>query len=151
MTITKPQLEIGTIGSDLVVRQVQVGGDMREVMDFRFAIKDRIYRGGDWVDATIWITCTAWGPRAKVLADNRAKGDQIGLFLKWDFQYQDDGSGNWSSNGPDIYTRNDGSSGAKWSATVEEIVFLHNPKSGGKANIAGQSAPPLADDDDIPF
>ena len=54
------------------------------------------------------------------------------------------------TGGPRVYTRNDGSAGASYEVTVEQIKFLGSASNG--SNGASQEAAPVSfDTEDIPF
>ena len=92
---------------------------------------------GSQGEETIWFRCTAWRKTAEVVNQYLAKGRQVLV----EGRLRPDENGN-----PRVFTRNDGSAGASYEVTVEQIKFLGSPPSSN-----GTEAVPAMDEESIPL
>ena len=104
---------IGNLGRDPEMRYTDSG---RAVTSFSVA-STRKWKNADGTDGTetTWVRLSAWGRLAEVCSEYLKKGRQVYVEARPTV----DANGN-----PRTFQRQDGSTGASYEATVQEIKFL---------------------------
>ncbi len=110
---------IGNLGADPEIRSVQTG---KKVAKFNLAVH-QARRGptGEWIEKTMWITCTAWDRQADTCERYLRKGSKIALRGSLDYQ-------EWKAQ--------DGSKRSKIEVVIRELENL-SPRP-------GESKPPVS-------
>mgnify|MGYP001037730900 CR=1 FL=1 len=132
---------VGNLGNDPELRYM---ADGTPVCNFSIATNRRWTdsQTGQPVDETTWFRVSVWGRQAETANQYLARGRQVLIEgrLRPDAQ----------TGGPRTYTRQDGTVGASFELTAENVRFI-----GGRpdeANGAGESVPVAAvESEDIPF
>jgi single-strand DNA-binding protein len=106
------------------------------VCNMRTAVNLRVQENGDWAIKTVWVRVTAWGKQAETCAKWLTKGSKI-------FATSNNRPGfDHESGNPPTFKRQDGTYGASFEFTADQIVFL----GGGARN-----EPVEAEETVIPF
>ncbi len=98
---------------------------------------------------TTWFRVSVWGRRAEVCNEYLASGRQVMI----EGRLRPDAN----SGGPRLWTRQDGTMGASFEVTADNVVFLGSGNGNGHGHGNGsrhsdEAATPTPDsDDDIPF
>jgi single-strand DNA-binding protein len=132
----------GRLGGDPESRFTPSGS---QVCNFSVAVgNDYTNKNGDKESKTMWIKCVAWNKQAEVYKQYLHKGSRVLI----SGQLNTDEQGN-----PRIWQGTDGTSHASFEMTVRELVFLDKANaSGGSDNTSKMdTAPVVADDDELPF
>ncbi len=135
---------VGNLGRDPEMRYTPNG---QAVTSFPVAV-NRTYNdsAGQQVKETIWIRVSAWGKQAETCKQYLSKGRQV---LVEGRLSPDRATGN-----PRTYTRPDGTTAASYEIVAETVRFLGGgprQEGGGTEPAEGQTAPPAASDEEIPF
>jgi len=125
--------EIATLGRDPELKFLPSGG---AILSLNLAFTEKVKKGDEYIDDTIWLRSVMFGKRAEYVADKVTKGDKI--FVRGDLR-----SNNWEKDG---VKHND------IQLMIDDVKLL-NKKS---ADTKPQSQPkPKAEEDtytdDIPF
>jgi single-strand DNA-binding protein len=132
---------VGYLGNDPVMRFTPSG---QAVTSFSIATTNSYTNNtGQKVDETTWFRVSVWGAQAESCNQYLKKGSPVLVLgrMKPDPQ----------SGGPRVFTRKDGSTGASFEVTAQNVRFL--PKggdSGGYQADMGDSQEDV-EDDSIPF
>ena len=133
---------VGNLGRDPEMRYLPSG---QAVTNMSVATNRR-YTGSDGqrVDETTWFRVSVWGAQAETVNQYLQQGSKVLV----EGRLRPDPE----TGGPRIWTRNDGSPGANFEITAQNVLFLSS-KSDDQAFQAsepsGISEP--VDEDDIPF
>ena len=130
---------VGNVGRDAEMRYTPSGA---AVASFSVAT-NRQYTAssGEQIKETIWFRISAWGKQAEICNQYVKKGMKVLVEGRL--------TADQNTGGPRVYTRNDGSPGASYEVTVQQIKFLGSASNG---NGASQEAAPVSfEDDTIPF
>lgn len=133
---------VGYLGRDPEMRYTPGG---QAVTSFSVATsRNYTSNTGQKVDETTWFRISVWGAQAESCNQYLKKGSPVLVVgrLRPDPQ----------SGGPRIYTRNDGTPGASFEITAQNVRFL----SGGRADSGGyqgemENEMGGSEDDEIPF
>lgn len=126
---------VGNLGGDPEMRYTPDG---TPVANFSVAVNRRWNNAdGSPGEETLWFRCTAWRRTAEVVNQYLSKGRQVLV----EGRLRPDENG-----GPRVFTRNDGSAGASYEVTVEQIKFLGSAPGNGE----GGEVPPV-ETEEIPF
>ena len=122
----------GNLGRDPEVRYTSGG---QAVANFSVATSRKYKKGDEWVEETEWHDITVWGKLAEVCGEHLAKGRKVLVEgrLKTD---------KWEK---------DGVKRQRTSIIAENVEFLTPKSAGGGSGRRENEAPPLPDNDDIPF
>ena len=125
---------IGNLGREPEMRYTQSG---QAVTSFSVA-STRKWTGSDSVkhSETTWMRCSAWGKLAEICATYLHKGSKAYI----EGRLQVDANGN-----PRTFDRNDGTTGASFELTVNEIEFLSSNTNGNGEEV------PQADEEIVPI
>lgn len=133
---------VGNLGRDPEMRYLPSG---QAVTNMSVATNRR-YTGSDGqrVDETIWFRVSVWGAQAETVNQYLQQGSKVLV----EGRLRPDPE----SGGPRIWTRNDGSPGANFEITAQNVLFL----SSRSEDQAFQGSEPSGmsesvDEDDIPF
>ena len=134
---------IGNLGRDPEMRYTPDG---KPVTDFSVATSSKwTNKDGTPGEETVWFRCTAWGKLAENVNQYLTKGRQVYVEgrLKPDS----------ATGGPRTYTRSDGTPGAQYEVTVNNIKFLGGRGEGdvSDSSVSQQEPPAGGDEADIPF
>ena len=131
---------VGNLGDEPSMRYTPDG---TPVTNFSVAVNRKWNNSdGSQGEETIWIRCTAWRKTAEVVNQYLTKGRQV--LVEGRLRPDPD------TGGPRVFTRNDGSPGASYEVTVEQVKFLGSASNG--SNGSSQEAAPVSfEDDTIPF
>ncbi len=66
----------GNLGADPETKSLPDG---TTVVRLRIGASHRAKVGGEWVDATTWVSCDVWGKRGETLARLLAKGSKVSV------------------------------------------------------------------------
>jgi len=138
---------IGNLGGDPEMRYMPDG---TPVTSFSVAT-NRKWKNSDGSqgEETIWFRVSAWRRLAETTNQYLSKGRQV--FVEGRL------TADRATGGPRIWTANDGTPRASFEITALEVKFLSGGAPSGDMGTAtaatpGESAaPPVADEDDIPF
>ena len=133
---------VGYLGSDPVMRFTPSG---QAVTSFSLATS-RSYtnNAGQKIDETTWFRISVWGAQAESCNQYLSKGRPV-LVVG---QMRPDPE----TGGPRVFTRNDGTSGASFEVTANNVRFLPSGRGdseGYEQDMGDQQGG--AEDDDIPF
>jgi single-strand DNA-binding protein len=134
---------IGYLGRDPEMRYTPSGVP---VVDFSVATSRKWKnKDGTPADETVWFRCTGWRELAETVNQYLHKGSKV--FIEGRLN-PDPASGN-----PRIYTRKDGTSGASYELTVENVKFLdaRGAGEGPGTMLEEEPPPPSRHEADIPF
>ncbi len=133
---------VGNLGRDPEMRYLPSG---QAVTNMSVATNRR-YTGSDGqrVDETTWFRVSVWGAQAETVNQYLQQGSKVLV----EGRLRPDSE----SGGPRIWTRNDGSPGANFEITAQNVLFL----SSRSEDQAFQGSEPTGisepvDEDDIPF
>ena len=133
---------VGNLGRDPEMRYLPSG---QAVTNMSVATNRR-YTGSDGqrVDETTWFRVSVWGAQAETVNQYLQQGSKVLV----EGRLRPDPE----SGGPKIWTRNDGSPGANFEITAQNVLFL----SSRSEDQAFQGSEPSGisesvDEDDIPF
>jgi len=128
---------IGNLGSDPEMRYMANG---TAVTNFSVATNRRFKRGEETVDETTWFRVSVWGRQAETANQYLSRGRRVMIEgrLRPDPQ----------TGGPRTYQRNDGSAGASFELTADNVQFLGGRDEAAEAQPATVQP---AEVDDIPF
>ena len=132
---------VGYLGNDPVMRFTPSG---QAVTSFSVATTNSYTNNaGQKVDETTWFRVSVWGSQAESCNQYLKKGSPVLVLgrLKPDAQ----------SGGPRVFTRKDGSTGASYEVTAQNVRFL--PKGGDSGAYQADMGDSQEDveDDSIPF
>jgi single-strand DNA-binding protein len=133
---------VGNVGRDPEMRYTPSG---QAVTSFSVAT-NRQYTAsnGEQVKETIWFRVSAWGKTAEICNQYIKKGSKVLVEGRL--------TPDKATGGPKIWTKQDGTTGASYEVTANNVRFLSSRQDDG----GGPSAPMDAGDgaapaDDIPF
>ena len=132
---------VGYLGRDPEMRYT---GDGTPVTNFSVATSRKYSRSdGSQVDETVWFRVSAWRRLAEVCNQYLQKGRLVLV----EGRLQTDDRGN-----PRTFTRSDGTVGASFEVTAQEIKFLGGRGEGPPSDLPGSpEEPPAEPEDEIPF
>ena len=132
---------VGYLGRDPEMRYT---GDGTPVTNFSVATSRKYSRSdGTQVDETVWFRVSAWRRLAEVCNQYLQKGRLVLV----EGRLQTDDRGN-----PRTFTRSDGTVGASFEVTAQEIKFLGGRGEGPPSDLPGSpEEPPAEPEDEIPF
>ena len=132
---------VGYLGRDPEMRYT---GDGTPVTNFSVATSRKYSRSdGSQVDETVWFRVSAWRRLAEVCNQYLPKGRLVLV----EGRLQTDDRGN-----PRTFTRSDGTVGASFEVTAQEIKFLGGRGEGPPSDLPGSpEEPPAEPEDEIPF
>ncbi len=137
---------VGNLGSDPEMRYM---ADGTAVTNFSVATNRRWTNSqtGQPVDETTWFRVSVWGRQAETANQYLSRGRRVLIEgrLRPDPQ----------TGGPRTYTRQDGTVGASFELTAENIQFLGGREDGmgssGSDDMSYASSNNAVEEDDIPF
>jgi single-strand DNA-binding protein len=117
---------VGNLGKEPEMRYTAGG---QAVTSFSVACS-RKWTGADSVkhEETTWVRVSAWGKLAEITSQYLKKGHEVMV----QGRLNPDASG-----GPKVFTKTDGTPGASYEMTAENVVFLKN----GPRTAEGEGAP----------
>ena len=126
---------IGNLGRDPEMRYLPSG---QAVTNFSVA-STRKYKAssGEQVKETTWVKCACWGKLAEIASKYLVKGKQVYV----EGRLTPDENGN-----PHTFARQDGTAGAAFEMTVENLQFLGSASEGngnGEHEAASEEVIPL--------
>ncbi len=132
----------GNLGRDPEMRYLPSG---QAVTNINVAT-NRVYTdsNGQKVTETIWFRVSIWGARGETVNQYLKKGSKVLVEGRINADPE--------TGGPRVFTRNDGSTGASFEMTANNVVFLSSKsedQSYQSSDSEGFSKP--VDEDDIPF
>jgi len=131
---------VGNLGNDPEMRYTPSG---QAVTNFNVATSRRYTTSdGNQVDETTWFRVSAWGKLAELCNQYLKKGRKVLV----DGRLNPDKD----TGGPKVYTRQDGSSGASYEITADQVRFL-SPRSEEGGESPQNSSPKISEPEDIPF
>jgi single-strand DNA-binding protein len=132
----------GNLGRDPEMRYLPSGQAVTNIS----VATNRVYTdsNGQKVTETIWFRVSVWGARGETVNQYLRKGSKVLVEGRLNVDPE--------TGGPRIFTRSDGTSGASFEMTAQNVVFLSSraedqsfpPTDGGPM-------PDQIDEDDIPF
>ncbi len=132
----------GNLGRDPEMRYLPNG---QAVTNINVAT-NRVYTdsNGQKVTETIWFRVSIWGARGETVNQYLKKGSKVLVEGRLNADPE--------TGGPRTFTRNDGSTGASFEMTGNNVVFLSS-RSEDQSNQPGDSGgySDSVDEDDIPF
>ena len=136
---------IGNLGRDPELKYTPSGDP---VVKFSVATNRKwTNQDGSHGEETSWFRCTAWRKLAETVNQYLTKGRQVYL----EGRLQPDKT----TGGPQVFTRNDGTTGASYEVTVDTVKFLgaRPGESGeqGETQAADREPPPGVGESEIPF
>ncbi|MDD2922167.1 MAG: single-stranded DNA-binding protein [Anaerolineales bacterium] len=132
---------VGNLGKPAEMRYTPSGA---AVTAFSMACTREYEQNGQTVKETVWINVTCWNKLAEQTAQ-LAKGQQVLVIGRL--------TPDKATGGPRIWTRQDGSSGASYEVTAQEVWLSVYSGNGGSANEPQYTneGSQLPSEDDIPF
>ena len=127
---------IGNLGSDPEMRYM---ADGTAVTNFSVATNRRFKRGEKTVDETTWFRVSVWGRQAETANQYLSRGRKVMI----EGRLRPDPE----TGSPRTYQRNDGSFGASFELTADNVQFLGGRDEPAEAQPATQAVAV----DDIPF
>jgi single-strand DNA-binding protein len=133
---------VGNLGRDPEMRYLPSG---KAVTNINVAT-NRVYNdsNGQRVTETIWFKVSVWGARGETVNQYLKKGSKVLIEGRLNADPE--------TGSPRTYTRNDGTTGASFEMTANNVVFLSSKaedQSLQSSDSGGFSKP--VDEDDIPF
>ena len=132
----------GNLGRDPEMRYLPSG---QAVTNINVAT-NRTYNdsNGQRVTETIWFRVSVWGARAETVNQYLRKGSKVLIEGRLNVDPE--------TGGPRVFTRSDGSTGASYEITAQNVVFLSS-RSEDQALQSQDSGgfSEQVDEDDIPF
>jgi len=134
---------IGNLGRDPEMRYTPSGVpvvDLSVATNSKWKNKD-----GTPAEETVWFRCTAWRDTAENINQYLHKGSKV--FIEGRLKPDP------ATGGPRTYTRKDGTPGANYEVTIENIRFLDARGAGEAPGTAleEEPPPPSRHEADIPF
>ncbi len=133
---------IGNLGRDPEMRYLPSG---QAVTNISVATNRRYTdSNGQKVDETTWFRVSVWGAQAESVNQYLQQGSKV--LVEGRLRPDSD------TGGPNIWTRNDGSPGANFEITAQNVLFLSSradDQAFTSSEPGGMSEP--IDEDDIPF
>lgn len=132
---------VGYLGNDPVMRFTANG---QAVTSFSVATS-RSYtnNSGQKIDETTWFRISVWGSQAESCNQYLKKGSPVLVIGRLTPDAQ--------SGGPRVYTRKDGSTGASFEVTAQNVRFLPRGGESGAYSANMEEDQGDAEDGDIPF
>jgi len=132
---------VGYLGNDPVMRFTANG---QAVTSFSVA-SSRSYtnNSGQKIDETTWFRISVWGSQAESCNQYLKKGSPVLVIGRLTPDAQ--------SGGPRVYTRKDGSTGASFEVTAQNVRFLPRGGESGAYSANMEEDQGDAEDGDIPF
>ena len=133
---------IGYLGQDPTTKFLESGS---QVTNFSVATSRKWNnKDGSKGEETVWWRVAAWGRLGEVCAEYLAKGRLV--MVKGQMKPDDKGN-------PRTFTRNDGSPGASYEVTANEVKFLGGKGNGPSHDESDPGMPSSPDEEDpiIPF
>jgi len=131
---------VGNLGRDPEMRYTPSG---QAVTNFNVATSRRYTTSdGNQVDETTWFRVSTWGKLAELCNQYLKKGKKVLV----DGRLNPDKD----TGAPRVYTRQDGTSGASYEITADQVRFL-TPRSEEGAEYSPDSASGVSEPEDIPF
>jgi single-strand DNA-binding protein len=132
----------GNLGRDPEMRYLPSGQAVTNIS----VATNRVYTdsNGQRVTETIWFRVSVWG----------SMGENVNQYLRKGSKVLVEGrlSADPETGGPRVFTRNDGSTGASFEMTAQNVVFLSSRTEDQaiQSGAGGDFVEPV-DEDDIPF
>jgi single-strand DNA-binding protein len=131
---------VGNLGRDPEMRYTPSG---QAVTNFNVATSRRYTTSdGNQVDETTWFRVSTWGKLAELCNQYLKKGRKVLV----DGRLNPDKD----SGGPKVFTRQDGTSGASYEITADQVRFL-TPRSEEGGDSSPDSSSGISEPEDIPF
>ena len=133
---------IGTLGNDPEMRYMQNG---QAVTNFSLAVNRKWTnkQTGERQEEVTWYRVSVWGRQAEAVHEYLGKGRQVMV----EGRLRPDPK----TGGPRLWTRQDGTIGASFEVTANDVKFLgSNGQENGNGYSNGYSVP-AQEEDDIPF
>jgi single-strand DNA-binding protein len=136
---------IGFLGKDPEMRYTPQG---KAVTSFSVAVSRKFTSAsGEKVQETLWFKVAAWEQKAELCNQYLKKGSRVMCAGRL--------TGDPTTGGPKLWSRQDGSAGANFEMTLEEIEFLGEPKESAGQRIGEAEQMPMSGElppeDAIPF
>jgi single-strand DNA-binding protein len=126
----------GFLGRDPEMRYTPEG---KAITNFSVAVSD----GFGEHKKTLWFRCNAWEKKAEVCNQYLKKGSRVlvkGRLI-----------GDPKTGGPKLWTKQDGTAGASFELTVEDVEFLSSQAEQQQSGVNAPQAAEQPNEDDIPF
>ena len=132
---------VGNVGADPSMRYTPSG---QAVTSFSLATSRQYKTGsGEQVTETIWFRVSTWGKTAEVCNEYIKKGSKVLVEGRL--------APDKSTGGPRIWQKQDGSNGASFEVTAQNVRFLSARGETPHAHTEAQDSTELPPEDDIPF
>ena len=132
----------GNLGRDPEMRYLPSG---QAVTNINVAT-NRVFTdsNGQRVTETIWFRVSVWGARAETVNQYLKKGSKVLIEGRLNVDPE--------SGGPRVFTRNDGTTGASYEITAQNVIFLSSrSEDQAMQSQEGGGFSEQVDEDDIPF
>lgn len=134
----------GYLGRDPEMRYTPQG---KAVTSFSVATSRKYTNAnGEKVSETLWFKVAAWEQKAELCNQYLKKGSRVMCIGRM--------TGDKATGGPVIWKKQDGTAGANFELTLEEIEFLGDSKAGDSAEQKVSESAPMAElppEEEIPF
>ena len=132
----------GNLGRDPEMRYLPSG---QAVTNINVAT-NRVFTdsNGQRVTETIWFRVSVWGARAETVNQYLKKGSKVLIEGRLNVDPE--------TGGPRVFTRNDGTTGASYEITAQNVIFLSSrSEDQAMQSQDGGGFSEQVDEDDIPF
>lgn len=132
----------GNLGRDPEMRYLPSGQAVTNVN----VATNRVFTdsNGQRVTETIWFRVSVWGARAETVNQYLKKGSKVLIEGRLNVDPE--------TGGPRVFTRNDGSTGASYEITAQNVIFLSSrSEDQAMQSQDGGGFSEQVDEDDIPF
>ena len=131
---------VGNLGKDPEMRYTPSG---QAVANFDVATNRKYTTSdGNPVEQTTWFRVSTWGKQAEVSNQYLKKGSKV--LVEGRLNPDKD------TGGPRVYQRQDGTSGASFEITAEQVRFLSS-RSDDEGGTTADASPAVSEPEDIPF
>jgi single-strand DNA-binding protein len=131
---------VGNLGRDPEMRYTPSG---QAVTNFNVATNRRYTTSdGNQVDETTWFRVSTWGKQAETCNQYLKKGNKVLVEGRLNPDRE--------TGGPKVYTRQDGTYGASYELTADQVRFL-TPRGEAESGYSGDESAGISEPEDIPF
>jgi len=132
----------GNLGRDPEMRYLPNGSAVTNIN----VATNRVYNdsNGQKVTETIWFRVSVWGARGETVNQYLKKGSKVLIEGRLNVDPE--------TGGPRVFTRNDGTTGASYEITAQNVIFLSSKSE--DQSYQGQDSSGISnsvEEDDIPF
>jgi len=129
---------IGNLGKPPEMRYTPQG---EPITNFSVAVNRKYTKAGAKVSETTWFRCTAWSKQAEICNKYLKKGSKVLIEGRLVCDAQ--------TGGPKVWSKQDGTSGATFELSVQNVEFLSPMESDG--GMQSEEGAELLPQEDIPF